>query len=139
MDDDEASKARAKSVKEAVRSGSIENASRATLTEYSLWLAQRGANDYFDSSAEYEQTCELVRLHVFRAFMEGMEKRNSRVQRWVIILAVVSLISSIAQIWYAHRADIRTQAAGAAANASSQIAEPPPPVPATPSVASPAK
>lgn len=95
-------------IREFVKSGAITTASRSTLTQYSTWLCNPGARSSF-SGGEHEQICELVRLHMLRTFMEEIEKRNSVMQRLVIVLAVAALVVAIPQIWFAYKADKRAE------------------------------
>jgi hypothetical protein len=95
-------------IRNFVSSGAITTASRSTLTKYSTWLCNPGARSTF-SGGEYEQICELVRLHMLRTFMEEIEKRNSVMQYLVIVLAVAALVVAIPQIWFAYKADKRAE------------------------------
>ena len=95
-------------IRNFVSSGAIETACRSTLTKYSTWLCNPAARSSF-SGGEYEQICELVRLHMLRTFMEEIEKRNTFMQYLVIVLAVAALIVAIPQIWFAYKADKRAE------------------------------
>ena len=99
-----------KRVRDAVQSGSIETADRKTLVEYNTWLCEPGATDAFNNSAVYEQSCELVRLHLLLDFMRKAEKRSSCVQYVVIALTVASIIGTVGQVWYGYKADRRAEA-----------------------------
>jgi len=89
----------AERIRESIRSGSIEHAKRATLIEYSAWLCKRESTLPFGTAAEYEQICELVRLHLLRSMMESFEERSRKMELWVMALAVAALISSVVQIF----------------------------------------
>ena len=95
-------------IREFVRSGAIDSAPRSTLTKYSAWLCHP-LTRMACSGGEYEPICELVRIHMLRTFMEEIEKRNSLMQRLVIVLAVAALVVAIPQIWFAYRADKRAE------------------------------
>jgi hypothetical protein len=101
-------------VRQAIQSGSIETADRKTLIEYSTWLCEPGATDAFNNAAVYEQSCELVRLHLLCDFMKGVEKRSSRVQAIVIVLTLVAIIGTGFQTWYGYKADKRSEEESAA-------------------------
>ena len=96
-------------IKDTVQSGSIEKASRATLTEYSTWLVRQGMSDAFNDAAVYEQHSELVRLHLQRALLDEMERRSAQTQCWVIVLAIVAIVVGLVQIWFAYKADLRAE------------------------------
>ena len=121
MDSFEARRAYAQRIRDAIASGEINTASRATLTEYSTWLCTPLARGEMAIGGEYEQTCELIRLHMLRTMIDEMEKRNSFIQRIVIVLAVAALVVAIPQIWFAYKADKR-------AETDSEISQVPQPV-----------
>src|SRR5450759_1037631 len=95
-------------IRESVKSSAIETTSRHTLTKYSTWLCDPDMRVQ-SSGGEYEQLCELVRLHMLRTFMEEIEKRNTFMQYLVIVLAVAALVVAIPQIWFAYKADKRAE------------------------------
>ena len=84
-------------VNDAVESGSIETASRAQLIEYNAWLCHANAPMHFNRN--YTQVCETVRLHLLRTMMEAFEERATKTERWVMALAVASLVASVIQIF----------------------------------------
>ena len=100
---------RAERIQEAIRSGTIERAKRATLLEYSAWLATREATRPFSSMPEYAEICELVRLHLLRTFMEEIEKRGAKTQHIVVVLTILAIIGTGFQTWYGYRADKRSE------------------------------
>jgi hypothetical protein len=97
-------------VREAIRSRSLETADRKTLVEFSTYLCEPGASDALKDSAVYEQSCELVRLHLLLDYMRKAEKRSSCVQYVVIALTVASIIGTVGQVWYGYKADKRAEA-----------------------------
>ena len=127
-------------VQEAVRSGSIQTADRKTLIEYSTWLCEPGAANTMNDSAVYEQSCELVRLHMLRTFMEELERRGARIQRIVLWLTVAAIIGTGFQTWYGYKADKRSEAESEATaqQRNSQQSQSSAPVPAKPRSSSPA-
>ena len=127
-------------VQEAVRSGSIQTADRKTLIEYSTWLCEPGAANTVNDSAVYEQSCELVRLHMLRTFMEELERRGARIQRIVLWLTVAAIIGTGFQAWYGYKADKRSEAESEATaqQRNSQQSQSSAPVPAKPRSSSPA-
>jgi hypothetical protein len=83
--------AKAARIREAIRSGTIASASQATLLEYSAWLCEESVMDAINNSAVFEQSCELVRLHMLRAMMESFEKRSKIQQYAVLVFAVLAI------------------------------------------------
>lgn len=81
----------------SIESGEIDSETRQTLMKYNSWLCHGNSASHFGRN--YEPTCETVRLHLLRTFMEGLEGKNAETQKWVIVLAVAALISSIVQIF----------------------------------------
>jgi hypothetical protein len=102
-------RASAQEIRDAIASGSINTASRATLIKYSAWLCTPLAQS--EMAIEHEQVSELVRVHLLRTLMEEMEKRNALIQCIVIALAAAALIVAVPQIWFAYKADIRAEMA----------------------------
>ena len=96
-------------VREAVRTRSIETADRKTLIEFSTWLCEPGASSALSDSAVYEQSCELVRLHLLLDYMRKAERRSSVVQWCVVALTVVSIAASVVQVSYAIKSERRSQ------------------------------
>jgi len=86
MNQDDDNAGWAKRLREAVGSGSIEKLSRAELTECSLWLAQRGSNNAFNDSAEYEQISALVRLYLLR--------KPHWTSTWEFLVAVIAAVAA---------------------------------------------
>lgn len=84
----------AKQLREAVNSGSIGTANRATLIEYSTWLCHRDSTGPFGDT-EYEQICELVRLHLLRTMIEAFEERSKVMQRWMLFFAFLAIVASL--------------------------------------------
>ena len=127
-------------VQEAVRTGSIETADRKTLIEYSTWFCEPGAANTMNDSAVYEQSCELVRLHMLRTFMEELERRGARIQRIVLWLAVAAIIGTGFQTWYGYKAEKRSEAESEATaqQRNSQQSLSSAPTPAKPPSSSPA-
>ena len=101
--------AHADEIRQAIHSGAIDTAGRATIGKFSAWLCDLGANEAFISAAAYEQTSELVRLHLLRAVLKEMEDRNTVLQWCVVALTFVSIVGSSAQVYYAINADRRSQ------------------------------
>jgi len=77
------------SIIESVESGQIEIETRPTLLKYSGWLCHSNSASHFGRN--YAATCDTVNLHLLRTFMEGLERKNSVIQGWVIALALASL------------------------------------------------
>jgi hypothetical protein len=96
-------RASAQEIRDAIASGSINTASRATLIKYSAWLCTPLAQSEMAIGAEHEQVSELVRVHLLRTLMEEMEKRNALIQCIVIALAAAALIVAVPQIWFAYK------------------------------------
>ena len=117
--------AKAAEVIDHIRSGSIANCDMATLVRYSAWLSEQSTMDAINNSAVFEQSCELVRLHMLRAMIEGFESRSKTMQWWVVVLAVAALVTSIVQTVVAIRAEMRaTTEAGSASRAASTSLNP---------------
>ena len=85
------------SINLSINSGKIEVETREMLLKYSSWLCHSNSATHFGRN--YVPTCDTVNLHLLRTFMEGLEEKNTVIQRWVIVLAVASLISSVIQIF----------------------------------------
>ena len=98
--------------------GDLPNASQQTLEEYSAALCHSQAFSFF-ADREYPQVCETVRTHLLRSHIEKLQGHvvelhdhitklnasNSKIQCWVIVLAIASLIGTAAQVWFAAKAD----------------------------------
>ncbi|MDP1639078.1 MAG: hypothetical protein Q8K74_03370 [Candidatus Nitrotoga sp.] len=82
-------------IRDAVHSGTIATASRTTLTEYSTWLCNPLANSTFSGGGEYEQICELVRLHMLRAMIDAFEERSKIMQRWLLLFAILAIAATL--------------------------------------------
>lgn len=100
----------ASEIREAVKSGAIATAKRETLIRYSAWLCQRPSQFVINDAGEHNELSESVRLHLLVDFMRGAEKRSSRVQYVVIVLAVFSIIGTICQVRLGDKADKRAEA-----------------------------
>ena len=81
----------------AIHSGDIERMSRVELVRFNAALCNDEARNYFNGG--YAETCETVRFHLLRSMMESFEDRSKKTERWVMALAVMSLISSVIQIF----------------------------------------
>ena len=95
-------------IRDAIRTGSIDQAKRATLLEYSGVLAKGESTGPFPAG-EHKEACELVRFHLLRVTLEGIEDRGKVIQRYVIALTVISVIGSVVQSSCAISGDRRAQ------------------------------
>lgn len=98
--------ARVQEIRNSIQSGAIETASTRKLAEYGAWLCDYTMQSTFIGQ-EYQQVCETIRFHMFRAMVEGIEQRGKTMQCWVVVLAVAALITSIAQTVISIRAEMR--------------------------------
>lgn len=85
----------AKEIRDAIASGSIETASRATLTKYITWLCTPLAQGEMAVGGEHEQVSELVRFHMLRSMIDAFEERSKIMQRWVLFFAALAIIATI--------------------------------------------
>ena len=112
--------------------GGLPKASQQTLEEYSAALCHSQAFTVF-AEREFPQVCETVRTHLLRSHIEKLQDHvvelhdhitklnasNSKIQWWVIVLAIASLIGTAAQVWFAAKAD-RTPGEKSIATATQQ-------------------
>lgn len=95
--------------------GDLGTASARTLGEYAAALCHSQAFSVFGSS-EFPQIAETVRIHLLRAHIEALQAhitdldaKNSSLSRLVVALTVAALIVGIPQIWFAYKADKRSE------------------------------
>ena len=88
-------RASAKEIRDAVASGSIETASRATLTKYITWLCTPLAQGEMPVGGEHEQVSELVRFHMLRSMIDTFEERSKIMQRWVMFFAALAIVATL--------------------------------------------
>jgi len=126
-------------------SGALAKASRSELEEYSAALCHSQAFSVFGAN-EFPQVCETVRTHLLRSHIESLQNHvielhghitnlnasNAKIQRWVIVLAVASLIATAVQTTVAIRGEQREEAKNT--QVAQQQKQPPqqapPPIPA---------
>ena len=82
-------------IRESVSSSAIETTPRATLIEYSTWLCNPLARSTFSGDGEYEQICEMVRLHMLRTMIDAFEERSKIMQRWLLFFAVLAIVATL--------------------------------------------
>lgn len=99
-------------------SGALGKASLETLNEYAAALCVPQAFSVFNSH-EFPQISETVRTHLLRAHVESLQTHvvelhdhitnlndsNTKLQKLVVVLTVASLIGTVAQVWFAAKAD----------------------------------
>jgi hypothetical protein len=83
---------------ERLARGNITVATTQELEQYLIMLCRPDASQRLGSQ-QFPQACETIRLLLLRAHINTLERRNAKVQWWVIVLAVAALLSSIAQIF----------------------------------------
>lgn len=106
---------------ESVRDA-LGHASKADLEAYAAALCNPNAFGEF-GDRQFPQICETVRIHLLRAHVESLQDHvvelhnhitklntsNSNVQKWVIALAVASLIGTAVQVIAAIRSELRAE------------------------------
>ena len=84
-------------------SGDLSKASKADLERYAGALCHSQAFSVF-GERQFQQVCESVRIHLLRAHIDSLQRhitdlnaKNTKIQKWVIVLAVAALISTLFQ------------------------------------------
>ncbi|MBI4191099.1 MAG: hypothetical protein HY525_11250 [Betaproteobacteria bacterium] len=124
-----------KELKRVAPSGGLAKASTDDLERYAAALCDPGAFTAFQGP-QFPQIAETVRLHLLRAHIArlqghitNLDAKNTKLQWWVIALAVAALIGTVIQATVAIRAEAR-------AELQSRLTEPIPATPAAPNPAS---
>ena len=102
-------------LKQDAFSGALGKASAATLGEYAAALCHSQAFSVFGAH-EFPQISETVRIHLLRAHIEALQAhiteldaKNTSLSRLVVALTVAALLVGIPQIWFAYKADKRSE------------------------------
>src|SRR3989344_5977469 len=84
-------------------SGDLSKASKADLERYAGALCHSQAFSVF-GERQFQHVCESVRIHLLRAHIDSLQRhitdldaKNTKIQKWVIVLAVAALISTLFQ------------------------------------------
>ena len=116
--------ARVTELRSSVASGDIARAGRVVIEKYNVWICDPLIRGAFSGDAEYEQICQLARLHLNRVMMDEAERRNVIMQWCVVGLTVASILGTLLQTWYAYRADQRAVVAEQPVSATPDLARP---------------
>ena len=102
--------------------GALGNSSPLELAEYAAALCHPKSFEVFNTH-EFPQISETVRIHLLRAHIEslqnhvielhnhitGLNAGNTKIQKWVIALAIASLIGTVIQVTAAVRSELRAE------------------------------
>lgn len=101
---------------EAVESGKLKDLSRTQLFEALQLVYSRNGPGCF-STPQLTQVGESIRAFLLERYIDSLQahitdlnRQNKRTERWVIALAVASLIGTTSQTWYAYKADRKSEA-----------------------------
>ena len=96
-------------------SGGLGNASAETLDAYAAVLCHSQAFSHFGAH-EFPQICETVRIHLLRAHIArlqahitALDAKNTKLSWLVVVLTVASLFGAGGQIWFAYKADKKSE------------------------------
>jgi hypothetical protein len=101
---------------------SLGSASTAELGEYAAALCTPNAFGEF-GDRQFPQICETVHIHLLRAHITDLQKHvanlhghitnlntsNTKIQKLVVVLTVASLFGAGGQIWFAYKADKKSE------------------------------
>ena len=129
-------------LKRVAISGELGSASAERLEEYSAALCNPATWE-LSGDGQFSQVCEAVRVHLLRAHIRNLQTHvvelhdhitdlddKSTTLSWlVIVLTVASLFGAGGQIWYAYKADKKSEQTSPPVAASLQTSPAPQAVP----------
>lgn len=106
--------------------GALGAASTAELEAYASALCHPGAYGEF-GDRQFPQICETVRVHLLRAHIQALQshitkldEKSTKLSWLVVVLTVASLFGAGGQIWFAYKADKKSEQTSPSVAASPQ-------------------
>ncbi len=113
-----------KHIADAIKDGSIARLPLSDLIEMNALLV---GEKFMGQERQIDAFAETVRLNITRVMIETLQnhitelnKKNNQTQNLIIVLTIASIIGTAGQLWYADKADKRSEAEAATTAARQQ-------------------